>query len=411
MSLVGWRYSKEIIIDNTGNDTSYENNLICINLTSNNFDFDKARFDGSDIRFVDSDGVTLLDYYIEDYDYINQKATIYVKVPLISANQSKSIYMWYGNMNAVSRSDESIITSGFLYDPDPFNDGSCLAFYPFDGDANDHSGNGYHGTWHGNEQYDKGIFGQCAKFDGGSYINIHIDSFPSVITLSFWFKQGVLDTSHSHAYFHFSKNDENTLMFWQNNNNKKMFFYTNNNPDAALPNKYEDNQWYHLVVISTGKVFVDGIQVLTINSVNMTQINRNFIIGADRDLGSINDYLQNGTCVDQVRIFNRALTESEIILLSQQLPYSFGIEQQHKSKLFGVACDKYGIPIVDKPVKVSILDKVGSMLITSTTTTTGHWKFNNFPADPGSKVLVVYSLEGQYHDDNDIAGATFNETI
>jgi len=194
---------------------------------------------------------------------------------------------------------------------DPFGDGSCVATYKFDGNANDLCGN-YNGTWHGNEQYDTGKYGQAAKFDGSSYIDIHIDSFPSVLALSFWFKQGAIDTSKNHAYFHFSKDDGNTLVLWQAADNKKMIFDTNDNVDSSFSDEYEDNQWHHLVVISTGEVFVDGVQVLTINSVDTTQINRNFIIGADRDPSGMNDYLQNGTFVDQVRIFNRALTEDEI---------------------------------------------------------------------------------------------------
>ena len=422
MSLVGWKYSKEIIIDNTGNDTSYENNLICINLTPNNFNFDKARFDGSDIRFTDSDGTTLLDYWIERYDIDNQIAIIYVKIPLLPANQTKSIYMWYGNPNATSIADRSVVSYKRInyLTADPFNDNSCVAYYPFDGNANDYSEHYYHGTWYGNEQYDDGLFGQCAKFDGNSYITRRgpvLGRFPSRFTVSLWLHSGgsgyVLQhgCSYNTSHFGISLFDDMIKVStresgWSNILTARASLYGGWNFIAATYS-YPSNS-LHLFV---NGVLRDSCGVKPLGWHDFLCFGAEHIEGARLTRTSGYKSFFTGK-IDNVHIFNRVLTEEEIrTLYFQYFLYSFSNEQQHKSKLFGVACDKYGIPIVDKPVKVYILNKDYQTLITSTTTTTGHWKFNNFPADPGSKVLVVYSLEGQYHDDNDIAGATFKETV
>jgi len=94
--LSGWQYRREIVIqENSGkNLNDYQ---IKVELDSSNFDFSKAKPDGSDIRFTDSDGTTLLAYWIEEYNFSNQKATIWVKVPSIPANSQKTIYIYYGN--------------------------------------------------------------------------------------------------------------------------------------------------------------------------------------------------------------------------------------------------------------------------------------------------------------------------
>jgi len=419
MSLIGWRYSKEIIIDNTGNDTSYENNLICISLTPNNFDFDKARFDGSDIRFVDSDGVTLLDYWIEKYDVDNQIAIIYVKIPLLSANQTKSIYMWYGNPNATSIADRSVVSYKRInyLTADPFNDNSCVAYYPFDGNADDYSEHYYHGTWHGNEQYDDGLFGQCAKFDGNSYIirGPVLGSYPSRFTVSLWLHSGgsgyVLQhgCSYDTSFFGISVSDNKVYA-----STRAIDWGVVYSTSAGLHASWNFITVTYSYPVRTLKLFIDG-DMKGSSAVRPLEHHNFLCFGAEHTIGGnvIGGYESIFTGkIDNVHIFNRVLTEEEIkALYFQYFLYSFNDEQQHKSKLFGVACDKYGILIVDKPVKVYVLNNNHQTLITSTTTTTGYWKFDNFPADPGSKVLVVYSLEGQYHDDNDITGATFKETI
>lgn len=62
--------------------------------------------DLSDIRFTDSDGVTLLPYWIQPGSYpdAKNKTKIWVKIPSIPAG-TKTIYMYYGNPSASSMSD------------------------------------------------------------------------------------------------------------------------------------------------------------------------------------------------------------------------------------------------------------------------------------------------------------------
>ncbi len=110
--LEGWSYRKAIIItENSGRDLI--DFQVRIYLNNTNFDFTKANADGSDIRITTDDEITLLPYYIEKWDSTNQQAVIWVKVPSIPAGSSVTIYMYYGNPNAVSESDGEAVFDFF----------------------------------------------------------------------------------------------------------------------------------------------------------------------------------------------------------------------------------------------------------------------------------------------------------
>ena len=110
-----WKYYREITIkENSGKTlTDYQ---VLIELNSANFDFSKAKSDGSDVRFVDSEG-NELNYWIEEWRA--GKAKIWVKVPLIPANGEAKIRMYYGNPSALSSSNGYDVFELF----DDFEDG------------------------------------------------------------------------------------------------------------------------------------------------------------------------------------------------------------------------------------------------------------------------------------------------
>jgi len=79
----------------------------------------QMKSDFSDLRFTDSDGITLLNYWIEEYTE-ESSATVWVKVPEIPASGVKKIYMYYGNSGAASLSDGDAVFEFF----DDFEDGN-----------------------------------------------------------------------------------------------------------------------------------------------------------------------------------------------------------------------------------------------------------------------------------------------
>ncbi|MDD5626100.1 MAG: DUF2341 domain-containing protein [Patescibacteria group bacterium] len=99
-----WGYRRKITItENSARDlTNYQ---VRIKLTSSNFDFSKAKSDGTDIRFTSTNGTSELKYWLESYSQSGQTAVVWVKVPSILASTTPDIYIYYGYSGASNVSD------------------------------------------------------------------------------------------------------------------------------------------------------------------------------------------------------------------------------------------------------------------------------------------------------------------
>jgi hypothetical protein len=100
--LSDYSYRRAISISNPGPTlTEYHINLTLD--TQSLISAGKMQSDCDDIRFTDSDGSTLLSYWLESG--CNSASTkIWVNVPYIPANSTKTIYLYYGNPYASSAS-------------------------------------------------------------------------------------------------------------------------------------------------------------------------------------------------------------------------------------------------------------------------------------------------------------------
>ncbi len=101
-----WQYRRLVNVPNPG-ATTLTDYQVKINLISPAFDFNNAKADGSDIRLTASDGVTLIPYWIEEWDFDTQ-ATIWVRVPSISTTGT-TVYLYYNNPAANSISDANTV--------------------------------------------------------------------------------------------------------------------------------------------------------------------------------------------------------------------------------------------------------------------------------------------------------------
>ncbi|RLE60980.1 MAG: hypothetical protein DRJ32_02055 [Thermoprotei archaeon] len=110
--LVGWRYRRAITIEERSG-TSLSNFQVEVILNRDNFDYSKAKDDGSDIRFTLEDGITLLPYWIEYWNNPEGYSVIWVKVPEIPASSETKIYMYYGNQHASYAGDGDAVFEFF----------------------------------------------------------------------------------------------------------------------------------------------------------------------------------------------------------------------------------------------------------------------------------------------------------
>lgn len=100
--LTNWNYRKAITISNSGSLLTNYQIQITID-TASLIIATKLRSDCGDIRFTDTDGSTLINYWIES-GCNTSTTSIWIKVPSIP-NGTKIIYLYYGNPLEISLSN------------------------------------------------------------------------------------------------------------------------------------------------------------------------------------------------------------------------------------------------------------------------------------------------------------------
>ncbi|MBX4186771.1 MAG: DUF2341 domain-containing protein [Candidatus Doudnabacteria bacterium] len=104
-----WLNRKKITFDNSASTEDLVNFAVLVQLSSANIDYTKTQNAGQDIRFVDTDGTTALNYEIESW---NESGTSYVwvKVPQIDLGSTTDyIWMYYNNVSAVDNQNKTAV--------------------------------------------------------------------------------------------------------------------------------------------------------------------------------------------------------------------------------------------------------------------------------------------------------------
>ena len=219
---------------------------------------------------------------------------------------------------------------GDICDPSPLIDG-LVAYYPFNGNANDESGVANHGIVYGaTSAADRfGNPNSAYSFDGANdYIWIGDDPKPEIITISLWIKTSSNKSGTDNAMaviryrlfgFGIVLNHyfigEMHIPVWESETESRLF--SSNNQTL------NDGVWHHISFSYDGNVFntyVDGILVYhDIDTNNRTIYYQAGGLSIGRDGNHDSDYFEGS--IDEVRIYNRALSEPEI-----QMLYRDGLE-------------------------------------------------------------------------------------
>jgi hypothetical protein len=100
-----WDCRMCLTFDNRLSSETLVNFPVLVNLSSQNFDYSRARPDGMDLRFVDGDDKTVLTHHIERFDP-DGYSLIWVNVTGIDANSDTDhIWMYYNNSAAKNVQD------------------------------------------------------------------------------------------------------------------------------------------------------------------------------------------------------------------------------------------------------------------------------------------------------------------
>lgn len=203
-----------------------------------------------------------------------------------------------------------------------------VAFYPFNGNANDESGNNYHGTVIGGASLTSdrnGNENSCYNFDGyndyiliGDVLNMGTSDF----TISAWANAesiiggtGQKIINKGLSIYGEPENAGYGIRIWNKNNSKQAVFmggYSNNASISGITS----NNWMHIVCIKESnslKIVINNINISTSTTNTIIDHTNNLplTIGAlDRDNGMIDEYFDGK--IDDIRIYNRALNDQEI---------------------------------------------------------------------------------------------------
>ena len=190
-----------------------------------------------------------------------------------------------------------------------------VAHYQLDGNGSDASGFARHATNFGatptNNRY--GLFSQALSFDGNDYLQTPVDSNLTALTLSVWFasntrsgERSLVDSDSGGPFGH-----SLILGYFDSDNTLDVQFHDGfyNSPWAL-----NDSNWHHAVAViepSVVRLYVDGKLVGTQN------YNRTSLNGSQFRIGRHNaaDPQWFVGQIDDVRIYNRALSGEEIVSL------------------------------------------------------------------------------------------------
>jgi biopolymer transport protein ExbB len=158
-----WKYRRKIILDTSPQGSDIKEALtdfpVLVGFHSGNFTFENAKSDGTDIRFVSGDDKTPLKYHIERFDQKLGLASIWVKMPKITAVSNQDfIWVYFGNESAAG-GDEA----GGTYDTPQ------LGVYHFnekDGAPRDATAYGNHAKEFTGKLGTTGPIGQAISFKG-----------------------------------------------------------------------------------------------------------------------------------------------------------------------------------------------------------------------------------------------------
>ncbi|MEM1725260.1 MAG: DUF2341 domain-containing protein, partial [Thermoplasmata archaeon] len=320
--LSGWQYRIPITITERSGNTLTDYQVLVVINTQELISQNKMRSDCGDIRFTDSDGITLLNYWIES-GCNTPNTRIWVKVPYIPANSNKTIYLYYKNSEATSLSS---VKDVFIREIDglvlhlTFDEGEGTIAY-------DSSGNNNHGTLINGPTWVDGKFGKALGFDGvDDYINVSATTSLDItrnisITVLFWFYMPDASLSRNVIV----KDAELAICVGANS----LIFRDNRGNGLLVSTTIENNRWYFYAgqydkntdsvrIFLNERLINEGMQ----GTWNPSPTSRIMTIGSGNypNAGCSGRFFLG--IIDEISIYKRALSQEEILDLYNNYGYS-----------------------------------------------------------------------------------------
>ncbi len=204
-----------------------------------------------------------------------------------------------------------------------------LAYYPFDGNANDESGNGNHGTLFSGATANNVL---SIGNNNSNYLSLPhtllngLSNFSLSARLIIKVPRTSGYTWHSWVSGANTSNYNAFLLGYYQTRQWSVHFMGTYAGGFQADTIFQDLDWHHIVFFREGsiaKIYIDNVEIGTGISVNPSPINlspNGLIIGQDQDVlgGGFSAANSLAGELDNFRIYNRALTEEEIQALYQE---------------------------------------------------------------------------------------------
>lgn len=253
----------------------------------------------------------------------------------LTAPANVSFYIWDGPNGSEYRGDNQGGISLRVTAEEPPVDlhTGLVAYYPFDGNANDASGNGNHGVIHGATLARSTRMGGAYYFDGRDYISASATNLPTAErTVALWFNAETVSNrpnligyggdGHGTSWLMGINHWGQSMMSVSGHFNRHTLKYWYTEPPVG--------QWYHYAITTSSagtKIYVNGeLKASNNDFINDTQVaNTDLAIGVAVSTRGRAPYTDGNVgyfkgAIDEVRIYDRELSGSEIMALWKAEP-------------------------------------------------------------------------------------------
>ena len=270
-------------------------------------------------------------YFGESFDEVNDATTDGFMLTETTYDpgtlEENKTYYWRVDEFAQTGTQKGEVWSFTTVHPVPISDPDLIGWWTFEeGEgitAVDQSGYGGHGAIVGGPQRVDGYYGQALDFTAnGQYVNCGTTAGQEItndFTLAAWARlapdtagnyggvAGKLTNGNSYKGFALVRHSTNVYRLWVGDGTTDLA-----KSGVSSDDLYMDTEWHHVAGVREGQInslYVDGVKQAATSETDLVASPEWFHIG--RQYSHMDDRYFRGT-IDDVRLYNKALTEAEL---------------------------------------------------------------------------------------------------